>query len=88
MTTDQAVELARGAIAITLLLGAPVLLVSALVGLAISTLQALTQIQEQTLTFVPKVLVMLLTILFTLPWAIQQMVEYTVTLFRNIPSSL
>ena len=45
MTTDQAVELARGAITITLLIGAPVLLMAAIVGLAISTLQALTQIQ-------------------------------------------
>jgi flagellar biosynthetic protein FliQ len=88
MTIDHAVELARAAIFLTLLLGAPVMLVSMVVGLAISIIQAVTQIQEQTLSFVPKIMVMLLATLITLPWAIGQLVEYSTTLFRNIPSSL
>jgi len=87
MTSDTAVELMRTAILLTLLLGAPVMVVSIAVGLLISMIQAVTQIQEQTLSFVPKIVVMLLVALLTLPWAITQMVEYSTTLIRNIPAT-
>jgi flagellar biosynthetic protein FliQ len=72
----------------SLILGAPVMVVSVVVGLAISILQAVTQIQEQTLSFVPKIMVMMLATLVTLPWALNQLIEYTTTLFRNIPTNL
>jgi flagellar biosynthetic protein FliQ len=88
MTIEHAVEIARAAIFMSLILGAPVMVVSVVVGLAISILQAVTQIQEQTLSFVPKIMVMMLATLVTLPWALNQLIEYTTTLFRNIPTNL
>ena len=88
MTPEQSVELARGALMITLLLGTPLMAVAVVVGLVISMMQAVTQIQEQTLSFVPKIIIMLITALLTLPWAINQMVEYSTPLLRNIPTNL
>lgn len=70
---------------IALLVSAPVLLVGIGVGLLIGLLQALTQIQDQTLSFVPKILAMLTAFAIGLPWLIQRMVEYSGTLISNIP---
>ena len=88
MDVSHAVELARTAVMLTLLIGAPVMLMAVLVGLVISILQAVTQLQDQTLSFVPKIVAMLLTLLYVLPWAINQMVEYSTGLFRDIPLNL
>ncbi len=88
MTADQAVELSRAAIMLTLQIGAPVMLTAVVVGLTISILLAVTQIQDQTISFVPKIIAMILAMLYVLPWVITQMVEYSTSLFRNIPSSL
>lgn len=88
MNAEHAVELCRAAIFLTLTLSAPVLVVSVLVGLVISLIQAVTQIQEQTLSFVPKIVIMLLTSLLILPWAMGQMIEYTTALFQSIPGAL
>jgi flagellar biosynthetic protein FliQ len=87
MDLETAVDLVRNATYLALLVGAPVLLVSILVGLVISILQAVTQIQEQTLNLVPKIVLMALTMLFVLPWAIQRVVEYTTSLIHDIPSN-
>ena len=70
---------------IALLVSAPILLVGIGVGLLIGLLQALTQIQDQTLSFVPKILAMLTAFAIGLPWLIQRMVEYSGTLISNIP---
>jgi len=88
VTADQAVELSRAAIMLTLQIGAPVMLTAVVVGLTISILLAVTQIQDQTISFVPKIIAMILAMLYVLPWVITQMVEYSTSLFRNIPSSL
>ena len=88
MTADQAAELGRAAIMLTLLIGAPVMLTAVVIGLTISILQAVTQIQDQTITFVPKIIAMLLAMLYVLPWVMTQMTEYATNLFQNIPSSL
>ena len=88
MTVDQAVELSRAAVLLTLLLGAPVMLMAVAVGLVVSILQAVTQLQDQTLSFVPKIAAMLVTLLYVLPWAMNEMVEYSATLIREIPSAL
>lgn len=88
MSPDQAVELCREAVILTLLVGAPVMLISVVVGLIISLFQAVTQLQEQTLSFVPKIVAMMLTVLFVLPWIIGRMVYYTEDLYRNIPVNL
>jgi len=85
---DAAIDLVRNATYLALLVGAPALIVSIIVGLAISVLQAVTQIQEQTLNMVPKIVLMALTMLLVLPWAIGRVVEYAIALFRDIPSTL
>jgi flagellar biosynthesis protein FliQ len=87
MDLDTAVELVRQATYLGLMIGAPVLAVSIIIGLAISILQAVTQIQEQTLSFVPKIIVMVLTLLLVLPWALERMVDYSSGLYRDIPSN-
>src|SRR6266699_5877740 len=87
MDLDTAVDLVRNATYLALIVGAPVLIVSILVGLAISVLQAVTQIQEQTLNLVPKIVLMSLTMLIVLPWAIQRVAEYAQALFNDIPST-
>jgi flagellar biosynthetic protein FliQ len=79
------IQLGREAIWICLLLSAPVLLAGTAVGLVIGLLQAMTQVQEQTVAFVPKIIVMLLVLSFTLPWLISQMLQYSTDLISGIP---
>ena len=70
----------------TALLGLPVLLLVALAaGLVVSLFQAATQINEQTLSFIPRLLVMLLTLIWAGPWLVRELMEYTQTLVQNIP---
>ncbi len=88
MTIDQAAELGRAALMMTLLIGAPVLLAAIAVGLVISILQAVTQIQDQTISFVPKIVAMMVTLLIVLPWAMTRMIEYSTNLIREIPTGL
>lgn len=88
MTVDQSVELGRAAVMMTLLIGAPVMLAAIIVGLTVSIFQAITQIQDQTLSLVPKIVAMMLTLLYLLPWTLQQMMEYSTELFRDIPNGL
>lgn len=87
MDVATAVDLARDATFLTLVISAPVMLAAICVGLLISILQALTQIQEQTISFVPKIVAMFLVMLFILPWAINHMMEYSTNLIRDIPST-
>lgn len=82
---QQVVDLGRQAIMIALLLSAPVLIIGTLVGLLIGLLQAMTQVQDQTVSFVPKIVAMVLVLSLCLPWLIQQMVEYSSTLYKNVP---
>ena len=88
MDSQIAIELGRQAIMLALLIGAPVLLVGMAVGLRIGLLQALTQIQDQTISFVPKVVAMVLALGICLPWLIQMMTEYSEDLIVNIPRLL
>ena len=85
MEPQQAIDLGREAMSMALLVSAPVLLVGIGTGPLIGLLQALTQIQDQTLSFVPKILAMLTAFAIGLPWLIQRMVEYSGTLISNIP---
>ncbi|QDT42102.1 Flagellar biosynthetic protein FliQ [Gimesia alba] len=66
----------------------PVMLTAVVVGLVISIGQAVTQIQDQTISFVPKIIMMVLAILYTLPWITSLLVEYSTNLITNIPSRL
>ncbi len=85
MTQDMVVGFARNAVEITLLISLPMLGLGLIVGLLVSIFQAVTQIQEMTLTFVPKIIAVLLGLLFTFPWMMNKMVDYTRDLIVNLP---
>jgi len=85
MEAQEAINLGRDAIWVALLVGSPVLLAGMAVGLMIGLLQALTQIQEQTVAFVPKIVAMVLTLSIALPWLITQMLQYSRVLITTIP---
>ncbi len=88
MDPEHAIDLGREAVNITLVIGSPVLLAGMIVGLAIGLLQAVTQIQEQTVSFVPKLVAMVVVLSLALPWLIHQMVQYSHDLIVNIPNTL
>ena len=88
MEPQDAIELGREAIAVTLLISAPVLIAGMITGLLVGLIQALTQIQEQTIAFVPKIIAMVLALGFTMPWLLNQLMEYSRDLFTNIPDLL
>lgn len=85
MPVTVVVDLATDAVALGLTLSAPLLGVALAVGLAISVVQAVTSIQEQTLSFVPKLFAMAAVFLVTLSWMLQTLVRYTTELFRSLP---
>ena len=85
MTTDFVVGLMAEAIKLMLLISAPVLIVGLVVGVAISLFQAVTQIQEMTLVFVPKIVAVMVVLVAALPWMINLLVTYTHNLIVNIP---
>jgi len=80
------VDLARNAIMMALLVAGPMLIVALGVGLIISVIQAVTQIQEQTLSFLPKLLAVAAVFLIALPWMLQLLVKYTTDLLRSLPT--
>ena len=84
MDNAEIIELAREAIMMTIRLGAPVMLVGLVVGVAIALLQALTQIQEMTLVFVPKIIAIFAAIFFMLPAFAASLIAFTLTLADRI----
>ena len=88
MTIDSVAELCRNAVMMTLTISAPVLVVGVVVALAISILQAVTQIQDQTVSIVGKIVVMLLTMVYVLPWTLTQLIDYSTRVIAGIPGSL
>lgn len=85
MTADFVVGLMVEAIKVAFLVSAPVLLVGLVVGIVVSLFQAVTQIQEMTLVFVPKIVAIMAVLVAALPWMINIMVTYTHNLISNIP---
>lgn len=85
MSLGDVVSLMRGGIFEILLLSAPVLLAALIVGLVVAIFQATTSIQEQTLTFVPKILAILGMLALLGSWMFAQLREYTINLFMMIP---
>ena len=77
MDSLEVVDLVREALFVLLKLSTPIMIVALVVGLAIALFQALTQIQEQTLTFVPKIVAIFLSVVLFLPWMIEIMFTYT-----------
>lgn len=86
MTPDTVVGLMAETIKITLLISAPMLIVGLVVGVLISLIQAVTQIQEMTLVFVPKIVAVMVTMVAALPWIINLMISFTQNIFANIPA--
>ena len=84
MDMDAVLVIGRDAMWVTLLLSAPMLLSGMVVGLSISVLQSVTQIQEITLSFVPKIFVVMLAFVLFLPWMISTMSNFVVPLFGNL----
>ena len=85
MTPEFVVNFAQEAIKVTLFVSMPMLLLGLIVGVAISIFQAVTQIQEMTLTFVPKILIVLVALLFFSSWMLEQLMQFTVTTINQIP---
>ena len=85
MNPEHVVQIAKEAIEITLYVSLPIMGGGLLVGLIISLFQAVTQIHEMTLTFVPKIIAVLLSLLFLLPWMMQKMIFYTEQLITQLP---
>lgn len=86
MSQDFIVYMAKEAVYTILLISGPLLGTSLLVGLLISIFQATTQIQEQTLTFVPKIALVLVALVVFGPWMLNLLVAYTINLLQSIPS--
>ncbi len=85
MTAESIISLARSAMETTLLVSAPMLLAGLAVGLLISIFQAVTQIQEMTLTFIPKIVVVFLALVVFSPWMLEIMLNFSAELFNSIP---
>lgn len=83
MTPDTVIDLGREALLVTVMLAAPLLLAALLTGLCVGIFQAATQIQEQTLSFIPKLLAMVVALLATGPWLLQTIVDFTSELIIN-----
>jgi flagellar biosynthetic protein FliQ len=77
MTVDHATELIRHTLIMALVVSAPMLIIGLVVGVVVSLLQAVTQIQEQTLTFIPKIAAMFAAAILLLPWIGHRLIEYT-----------
>ena len=88
MDAQDAINLTQQAMLTALIVGAPILVAGMLVGLLIGLAQALTQVQDQTVAFVPKIVAMVAVLILCLPWLIQKMVEYSETPFVNIPKTV
>ena len=84
MGASTVIDIGRQALIIVLLVSGPMLIAGLLIGLIVGVFQAVTQIHEMTLTFIPKILVMVLVFLWLLPWMLIKLVEYTSSVFNLI----
>jgi flagellar biosynthetic protein FliQ len=86
MTPTTVIEIGRGAVELTLMISAPLFLAALVTGLVISIFQAATQINESTLSFVPKLIAIFVTLVLAGPWMITLMTDYMRRLYESIPS--
>ncbi len=86
MTPEFVIGFARQSIELTLMIALPMLGIGLIVGVLVSIIQAATQIQEMTLTFVPKIISIFLALLFSFPWIMDKLVTFTRDLFLNLPN--
>jgi len=86
MTADLALQLMGELLVASLLVAGPILGISMLVGVAISVLQVVTQVQEMSLTFVPKIVAVIVTMIFLGPWILKKLVTFATGVIGNIPA--
>lgn len=86
MNPQVAIDIGKEALIITLVISGPLLIVGLVVGLIVGVFQAVTQIHEMTLTFIPKIVAMVGLLILLLPWIVMKFVDYTVNLFDKIPT--
>lgn len=88
MTSDLAIQVGRDALFMVMLISAPMLGLGLLVGILVSIFQAITQIQEQTLSFIPKIIAVFVGVLIFGPWMLALMVDYTREIFLRLPQMI
>ena len=88
MTPESVIQIGQHTLFITLLLAAPLLLTALAVGLTIGMLQAATQINEMTLSFIPKVLAIALVLVLAGPWMLKTLIQFTRTLIEGLPNAI
>ncbi len=88
MTPEYVVKLGQDTLLLVLHVAGPILVVALVVGLAVSIFQAVTQIHEMTLTFIPKILAVAAVMIFLLPWTLRRLIDFTVGLYSSIPTAI
>jgi flagellar biosynthetic protein FliQ len=88
MTPENVMELAHRMLLVTSMIAAPLLLIALVAGLAIGMLQAATQINESTLSFIPKLLLLVLTLFVSGPWILRVLIDFTHDLYAGIPGAV
>jgi flagellar biosynthesis protein FliQ len=88
MSSDMAIQVGRDALFMVMLVSAPMLGLGLLVGILVSIFQATTQIQEQTLAFIPKIIAVFVAVLVFGPWILSLMVDYTREIFLSLPQMI
>ena len=88
MTPENVMDLAHKTLLVTSLISAPLLLIALITGLGIGMLQAATQINESTLSFIPKLLMLVLTLFVAGPWILRMLIDFTHDLYASIPAMI
>ena len=88
MTPENVMDLAHKTLLVTSLISAPLLLIALITGLLIGMLQAATQINEATLSFIPKLLMLVLTLFVAGPWILRMLIDFTHDLYASIPAMI
>ena len=88
MTPENVMDLAHKTLMVTSLISAPLLLIALITGLVIGMLQAATQINESTLSFIPKLLMLVLTLFVAGPWILRVLIDFTDELYASIPAMI
>ena len=86
MSPEFIIKLGQESLTLILYVGGPILIVALVVGLAVSIFQAVTQVHEMTLTFIPKIIAVGMTLILILPWMMQRMIDFTTNLLLAIPT--
>jgi flagellar biosynthetic protein FliQ len=88
MTPENVMDLAHKTLMVTSLISAPLLLIALITGLVIGMLQAATQINESTLSFIPKLLMLVLTLFVAGPWILRVLIDFTHEMYASIPAMI